>query len=76
MSEFIRVRPKSGVQHEYDAPVGMVDAHPDLYEVLDPTPVSDPRPPKYVLPQPAVEAAEPVEIPEPSVGDNPEGEQS
>lgn len=47
MSGFLRVRAVDGPKHEFDAPVGEVEAHPDLYEVLDlePSPVS--REPRY-----------------------------
>lgn len=46
---FVRVRgagPKDP-PHEFDAPVGVVEADPELYVVLDPEPVPEPRPPLY-----------------------------
>lgn len=49
MSEFIRVRSANPEDpaHEFHAPVGEVEAHPDLYEVVDDTIVSAPEPPTY-----------------------------
>ena len=43
---FIRVRGATPGDplHEFDVPVARVKRHPDLYEVIDPKPVADPRP--------------------------------
>lgn len=48
MSGFIRVRAKSGPKHEFHAAAGEVAAHPELYVVIDKTPVATPDPPLYV----------------------------
>jgi len=50
MSEFVRVRSASpnDPQHEFHAAAAEVEANPDLYEVIDPEPVSAPEPPLYV----------------------------
>lgn len=52
MSEFIRVRSAAATdpQHEFHASAAEVEAHPDLYEVIDPEIVESPEPPVYVLP--------------------------
>lgn len=44
---FIRVRSVSGAAHEFDAPVGLVDAHPGDFEVVAKEPVEQPRSPKF-----------------------------
>lgn len=44
---FIRVRSTSGAAHEFDAPVGLVEAHPGDFEVVDAEPVEQPRSPKF-----------------------------
>lgn len=49
---FVRVRGagKNDPPHEFDAAVSVVEANPDLYEVIDPEPVPAPRPVKYITP--------------------------
>lgn len=47
---FVRVRGKKPGDplHEYDVAVPEAAAHPDIYEILDPTPVATARPAKFV----------------------------
>lgn len=52
MPKFIRVRQVGGPAHEFDAAADEVRARPHLYDVVDETPVSKPRPVKYVVPAP------------------------
>jgi hypothetical protein len=77
---FIRVRAVDGPRHEFDAPTGEVEAHPDLYVIVDKTVVEQPREPKYVTtpkkaaPKRATKPAAPKAAPKPSVGEtNEEG---
>lgn len=53
---FIRVRQVGGPDHEFDVPEEAVDAEPDVYEVIDPKPVSVSRPATYFV------TASPVEV--------------
>lgn len=50
MSQFIRVKSsvKSDPQHEFDVSTDEVAAYPDLYTVVDETPVDEARFPTYV----------------------------
>lgn len=63
MSSFVRVRAADGPKHEFYAASGEVAANPDLYEVLDKTPVSVPGEVKYIVPKPATQESK-------SVGDD------
>lgn len=49
MSSFVRVRAVDGPKHEFYAASGEVEANPDLYEVLDPEPVTVPGEVVYVV---------------------------
>lgn len=49
MSSFVRVRAVDGPKHEFYAASGEVEANPDLYEVLDPNPVTVPGGVVYVV---------------------------
>lgn len=60
---FKRVRDRV-TKHEYDAPVGVIDADPDLYDVIDDEPVDWPREATYYSPKRRGK----------SVGDSNEGE--
>lgn len=70
---FIRVRAVDGPKHEFDAPVGEVDANPGLYEVLDKAVVDSPRDVVYIEPTkraaPKRSHKKPQASPEISVGD-------
>lgn len=59
MTEFVRVRAKKGPAHEYDAPLLDVRRRPEAFVVLDKTPVTSPRPIKYVVAQSARSAEKP-----------------
>lgn len=59
MSSFVRVRAADGPKHEFYAASGEVEANPDLYEVLDPKPVTTPGEVAYVVepaPQESIKA--------------------
>lgn len=45
---FIRVRAAEGALHEFDVAEAELRAYPDIYEVVDPTPVDEARPARYV----------------------------
>ena len=49
---FVRVKSarEFDPQHEFDVPAVELDAHPDLYKVVDKKPVLAARPPKYMRP--------------------------
>lgn len=51
---FVRVRGagKNDPLHEFDAPLGVVEANPELYVVIDEKPVATPRPALIVEPAP------------------------
>ena len=49
MSSFVRVRAVDGPKHEFYAASGEVEANPDLYDVLDPEPVTVPGEVVYVV---------------------------
>lgn len=58
---FIRVRAAEGPLHEFDVAEAELAAFPDIYEVLDPEPVDEARPARYVA-----ETAPPDVPPEPT----------
>lgn len=47
---FIRVRAVSGPRHEFDVSQKELDRYPELYKVIDPKPVDESRPVRYVTP--------------------------
>ncbi|WP_460801478.1 hypothetical protein [Microbacterium sp. GXF6406] len=50
---FIRVRSAKGAAHEFDAPQIEVEQRPELYVVIDPTPVRNARATRYVTGTPS-----------------------
>ncbi|MEF2979104.1 hypothetical protein [Subtercola sp. YIM 133946] len=47
---FQRVRQVGGPAHQFDISIGELEAHPDLYEVLDDVVVDSPRDVVYIEP--------------------------
>lgn len=52
MSQFVRVKSsrRGDPQHEFDVSVAELEANPKVYAVVDPVPVDESRPPRYVDP--------------------------